>query len=205
MATGQNEKCSEIVDKKEGELTDEQISDEITGMRKELESIRKIMDRSYRIMSYEYDRRPNSYWELHYGCRPCAFVCDCCERMCHRCGSGERMWVYGKTSPCDFEKMLCDSCYYNKDKRCPCKARPGPAPIEVDIETGARKTRNKCCKCYTRAYPCFSCSLYIKEGEEPAIMTYHEFLDKTGRRYKYPNEYSKFLRWSFEKPIQENE
>nr|QBK85588.1 MAG: hypothetical protein LCMAC101_01830 [Marseillevirus LCMAC101] len=192
MASKQNGECpspqKKIDDTMIEEMTDTMIEEMTDKITTELDSIKKVLDR----MSYIYDRHPNPYWELHSGCIPCAFVCDCCGGMHHRCGSGENMWIYGKKSYCDFEKMLCDRCYYSKDKRCPCKAAPGFAPIEVDINTGARKTRNKCCKCYIHSFPCFSCSLYMKEGDEK-IMTYHEFLDKVGRRYKYPNEYIDFL------------
>ena len=72
---------------------------------------------------------------------------------------------------------------------------PGHAPIETDIKTGARRVRNKCCKCYEYAYPCKGYSLYITDEEKDGneTMTYHEFLDRVARRYRYPTDYADFL------------
>ena len=182
------------------------IAEEFKKIAEEFGTFKNFYSRSL-AMSHMYERRPNPEWELHSGCRPCAFVCDCCERMHHRCGSGENMWVYGKKSSCDFEKMLCDDCYYNKDKfRCSCKMVPGYAPIETDIKTGSRRVRNKC---YEYAYPCKGCSLYITDEERDGdeTMTYYEFLDRISRRKRkeYPSEYIDFLTQKRRRPIHESQ
>ncbi len=156
--------------------------------------LRPNMDSVYYMSQYS---RPKQ-WELHHGCIPCAFGCDCCGRIHHRCSSGENMWVYGKKSGYgEAKQMLCDQCYYGKDKhRCPCKMNPGWTPIEVNELTGSRRVRNKCCKCYEYAYPCKGCSLYItdEEREGNETMTYYEFLDRISKRKrkKYPAEYKDF-------------
>jgi hypothetical protein len=152
------------------------------------------------MFSFYRNKYPENFWQEHTGCTPCSFVCDCCDGMQHRCGGGAAMWVYGRKSHYgEAARMLCDRCYRNKNKqRCSCKINPGCAPIEVDIDSGSRRVRNKCCKCYEYTYPCNGCSLYIsdKEREEGIeTMTYYEFLDRIPRskRKRYPAEYKVFI------------
>jgi len=160
------------------------------------------------MRNFHGSKYPENFWQKHAGCIPCAFVCSCCDEMQHRCGGGAAMWVYGRKSRYgDCERMLCDRCYHNKYKqRCSCKIRPGPAPVEIDRETGGRRVRNKCCKCYEYAYPCAGCSLYISDEEREKgneTMTYYEFLDRISRskRERYPAEYKDFIFKSRTAPV----
>ena len=136
-----------------------------------------------------------SGWELHGGCIPCAFVCHCCDTMKHRCGSGEDMWIYNRKSVYgEAERILCDECYYHKDRKCACQQSPGESPIEVDSSTGSRKARGKCGTCYYRGYPCANCLWYTKEEDE-TVMTYAEFLEDSENDIVkiYPDDYEDFL------------
>jgi len=139
-----------------------------------------------------------SGWYLHGGCIPCAFVCHCCDRIKHRCGSGEDMWVFNPRSVYgDGERILCDLCYHHKDGTCVCRAsleKSGDFPVEIDKISGSRKVLGKCCQCYYKAYPCGSCLWYTKNDGE-ATMTYAEFLQEVENNTikKYPEDYEDFL------------
>jgi hypothetical protein len=195
-----------------------EIRELLDNMQKEVKELRETMSSSSTLNMYGYgynSRYPENFWQEHTGCIPCAFVCDCCDRMQHRCCGGATMWVYGRKSHYgEAEKMLCDTCYYGMSKpRCPCKIRPGPGPIEVDEKSGSRRVRNKCCKCYERAFPCIGCSLWISDEEREKgteTMTYYEFLDRIPRskRRKYPAEYKDLMKWRpyvIKKPLKDSD
>ena len=131
-------------------------------------------------------------WELERGCRPCAFVCDCCGHMQHRCGSGADMWVIKKrsfnglyyyTSSCDYDRMLCSDCYGYEVQRhepCPCREFWSNRGFEQKDRPETREVchgRNgPCAWCYWYGSPCQHC---FGDGmgsiRNRTNMTYSEF------------------------------
>ena len=144
-------------------------------------------------------------WVLHSGCIPCSFVCDSCSKHKYRCMSGEDMYVLDrKNAYGEGSKYLCSDCYEYRNCPCPtlkdCKCAESPAPVEVDFETGSRKTYNGCSNCYYHFFPCPNhCDC---DESSLKIITFEEFVSVSGRFFDYPGTYEEFLKES-PRPIRE--
>jgi len=70
------------------------------------------------------DLYTNYKFKPQHGCRPCNFVCDCCDQCYNRCCSGVNMVYQGEEW--NYIKILCEDCY----KQC---ATNHPCKLEIDV------------------------------------------------------------------------
>jgi len=61
--------------------------------------------------SLKTEMRSGGDFKYVEGCRPCSFVCSCCDRHCYRCMSGEQMWIWENKYTRETYSILCGPCY----------------------------------------------------------------------------------------------
>ena len=50
-------------------------------------------------------------FHLVEGCRPCNFVCSCCQNQYYRCSTGELMYIWENRWTKETYSILCGECY----------------------------------------------------------------------------------------------